>query len=66
MTHISAQRHRNEIVGPSSRHEAVSAVRLTTALTAEIDAWAAEREISRAEAIEQLITLGLQIRRAPV
>lgn len=61
MTHqIVVPIHQPEAIGPLSQHEVVSAVRLSIVLTAEIDAWAEEYEISRAEAIQRLVELGLR------
>ena len=57
---IVAPAHRPETIGSLSQHEVVSAVRLTIIQTAEIDAWAEEREISRSEAIRRLVELGLK------
>jgi hypothetical protein len=54
--------HQPEAIGPLSQHEVVSAVRLSIVLTAEIDAWAGEHEISRAEAIQRLVELGLRMK----
>ncbi len=44
--------------------DAISAVQLSQALTAEIDAWAEARRLSRGEAIRALVELALKI--APV
>ena len=41
-------------------HDAVSAVKLSQQLTAEIDAWAEAREITRSDAIRQLVEIGLR------
>jgi hypothetical protein len=43
--------------------EAVSAVKLSQQLTAEIDAWAEVHAIARSDAIRQLIELGLSVAR---
>jgi len=41
-------------------HDAVSAVRLSQELTANIDAWAEAHQITRADAIRQLLEIGLR------
>jgi len=46
----------------ASRIDPVSAVRLPAGLTAEIDSWAAVREMNRFEAICRLVELGLTVR----
>jgi hypothetical protein len=38
----------------------VSAVRLPAAVTAQVDAWGEERELSRSEAVRRLVELGLK------
>lgn len=40
-------------------HDAVSAVKLSQEITAEIDAWAEAHQITRADAIRQLLVLAL-------
>jgi len=52
--------HAPEAIGPLTQSEPVSAVRLPTDLTTEIDAWANYHEISRSEAIRRLVELGLK------
>jgi hypothetical protein len=54
--------HTPEAIGPPIQSEPVSAVRLPTDLTAEIDAWANHYEISRSEAIRRLVELGLKVK----
>ena len=44
---------------PSSARDAVSAVKMSEKLTAEVDAWAEAHGMVRADAICQLIELGL-------
>jgi hypothetical protein len=44
---------------PSSAREAVSAVKMSEGLTAEVDAWAEARGMARADAICRLIEIGL-------
>lgn len=41
--------------------DAISAVRLSQQLTAEIDAWAEAHQIGRSDAIRQLVELGLSV-----
>jgi len=41
-------------------HDAVSAVKLSQELTAEIDAWAEAHQMARSDAIRQLLEIGLQ------
>ena len=41
-------------------HDAVSAVKLSQELTAEIDTWAEARQLARSDAIRQLLEIGLQ------
>ncbi len=55
--------HAPEAVGPLAQSEPVSAVRLPAGLTAEIDAWANDREISRSEAIRRLVERGLKTKK---
>jgi hypothetical protein len=47
---------------PSSARDAVSAVKISERLTAEIDAWAEAHGMIRSDAICQLIELGLSAR----
>jgi hypothetical protein len=49
-----------EAIVPIIQSEPVSAVRLPTDLTAEIDAWANLHEISRSDAIRRLVEIGLK------
>jgi hypothetical protein len=44
---------------PSSDRDAISAVKLSEGLTADVDAWAEAHETIRSDAIRQLIELGL-------
>jgi len=44
-------------------HDAVSAVKLSQELTAQIDAWAETHEITRSDAISELLALGLHASR---
>jgi ribbon-helix-helix CopG family protein len=52
--------HAPEAIGPLIQSAPVSAVRLPKDLTAEIDAWANNQEISRSEAIRRLVEIGLR------
>lgn len=45
--------------------DAISAVRLSQQLTADVDAWAEARQISRSEAICQLLQIGLNALPSP-
>ena len=47
---------------PSSARDAVSAVKMSEKLTAEVDAWAEAHGVVRADAICHLIELGLRTR----
>lgn len=44
---------------PSADRDAVSAVKMSEGMTAEVDAWAEAREMTRSDAIRQLVQLGL-------
>jgi hypothetical protein len=44
---------------PRADRDAVSAVKISEGLTAEIDAWAEAHDMSRSDAIRQLVQLGL-------
>ncbi|MGJ4890735.1 hypothetical protein ACQR1Y_21240 [Bradyrhizobium sp. HKCCYLRH3099] len=46
-------------------HDAVSAVKLSQELTAEIDAWAETHQITRSDAISRLLELGLGVAPPP-
>jgi hypothetical protein len=46
---------------PTSARDAVSAVKMSEKLTAEIDAWAEAHDMARSDAICQLVMLGLSI-----
>ncbi|WP_423868052.1 hypothetical protein [Bradyrhizobium sp.] len=57
------------IVRPSAGREAISAVKMSEKLTAEVDAWAEAHDTVRSDAIRRLIELGLNVRlvsRGPV
>ena len=57
-----SESERNHTVRPG--RDAISAVQFSQALTAEIDAWAEARHLSRGDAIRSLVQLGLKF--APV
>lgn len=44
---------------PTAGREAISAVKLSEGLTADVDAWAEAHDTTRSDAIRQLIELGL-------
>jgi len=46
---------------PTSDREAISAVRMSERLTAEVDAWAEAHDMVRSDAIRQLVELGLSV-----
>jgi hypothetical protein len=49
----------------AARREAISAVKLSQRLTADIDAWAEAHNIARSDAIRQLVELGLDASAGP-
>jgi hypothetical protein len=51
----------NHIARPGSGRDAVSAVKMSEKLTAEVDAWAEAHRMVRSDAIRQLIELGLRV-----
>lgn len=59
MSHSSNERTGQRIRRPTSACEAVSAVKISEGLTAEIDLWAEIHGISRSDAIRRLIEIGL-------
>jgi hypothetical protein len=46
---------------PSSGRDAISAVKMSERLTAEVDAWAEAHDMVRSDAIRQLVELGLSV-----
>ena len=46
---------------PSAGRDAISAVKLTEGLTADIDAWAEAHDMARSDAIRRLVELGLSV-----
>ncbi len=49
----------DDTTGPSTDRDAISAVRMSERLTAEVDAWAEAHGTVRSTAIRQLVELGL-------
>jgi len=60
---IIVRGHAPETIGPLDQPEPFSAVRLPTDLTAEIDAWANDHEVSRPDAIRRLVEIGLKVKK---
>jgi hypothetical protein len=46
---------------PSSDRDAISAVKMSERLTADVDAWAEAHDMVRSDAIRQLVELGLSV-----
>ena len=46
---------------PSAERDVVSAVKMSEAMTAEIDAWAEAHDVVRSDAIRHLVQLGLNV-----
>jgi len=46
---------------PSSGRDAISAVKMSERLTADVDAWAEAHDMVRSDAIRQLVELGLSV-----
>lgn len=59
MTDSSRKNSNNTIRRPSADRDAISAVKLSEGLTAEVDAWAEAHDMNRSDAIRQLVQLGL-------
>ena len=59
MTDSSGKSFDHPIRRPSADRDAVSAVKLSEGLTAEVDAWAEAHDMNRSDAIRQLVQLGL-------
>jgi hypothetical protein len=55
----------HKIRRPSSAREAISAVKMSERLTADVDAWAEAHDMVRSDAIRQLVELGLNAAPAP-
>jgi hypothetical protein len=59
VTDSSRKSSDNPIRRPSADRDAISAVKISEGLTAEIDAWAEAHDMNRSDAIRQLVQLGL-------
>ena len=62
MTEFSRKNPDQKIRRSSSGRDAISAVKLSETLTAQIDAWAEAHDTARSDAIRQLIQLGLGVK----
>jgi hypothetical protein len=59
VTNSSGKHPDHQIRCPSADRDAVSAVKMSEGLTAEVDAWAEAHDMARSDAITQLVQLGL-------
>ncbi len=59
MTDFTKRNPGHTVRRPSSGRDAISAVKLSEGLTAEVDAWAEAHDMVRSDAIRQLVQLGL-------
>lgn len=59
MPHITKKNAGHTIRRPSSGRDAISAVKMSERLTAEVDAWAEAHDMVRSDAIRQLVEFGL-------
>ena len=59
MTDFTKSNPDHTIRRPSSGRDAISAVKMSERLTAEVDAWAEAHDMVRSDAIRQLVELGL-------
>lgn len=59
MTNFTKKNHDHTIRRPSSDRDAISAVKMSERMTAEVDAWAEAHDMARSDAIRQLVELGL-------
>ena len=59
MTDSSRKNSDRPIRRPSADRDAVSAVKMSEGMTAEVDAWAEAHDMTRSDAIRQLVQLGL-------
>ena len=69
MTDSTRKNPDHPIRRPTSGREAISAVKLSERLTADVDAWAEAHDTVRSDAIRQLVELGLraaEVSAAPV
>src|SRR5436190_21711871 len=62
MTEFNSKNPNQKIRRSSSGRDAISAVKLSETLTAQVDAWAEAHDTVRSDAIRQLIQLGLGIK----
>lgn len=60
MTDSTRKNPDHPIRRPTSGREAISAVKLSEGLTADVDAWAEAHDTVRSDAIRQLVELGLR------
>jgi hypothetical protein len=58
---LTRKRPNQTIRRPTSARDAISAVKLPEQLTAEVDAWAEAHDMTRSDAIRQLVELGLGV-----
>jgi hypothetical protein len=61
VTDSSSKNSDHPIRRPSADRDAVSAVKMSEAMTAEVDAWAEAHDMTRSDAIRQLVQLGLNV-----
>lgn len=65
MPDFTKKRPDHTIRRPSSAREAISAVKMSERLTADVDAWAEAHDMARSDAIRQLVELGLNATPSP-
>ena len=61
MTDPSSRNSDRPIRRPSADRDAVSAVKMSEGMTSEVDAWAEAHDMTRSDAIRQLVQLGLNV-----
>jgi hypothetical protein len=61
VTDSSKKKPGNKIRRPTSDREAISAVKMSEGLTADVDAWAEAHDMVRSDAIRQLVEIGLSV-----
>ena len=59
MTDSGRKNSNHPIRRPSADRDAVSAVKMSEGMTAEVDAWGEAHDMTRSDAIRQLVQLGL-------
>jgi hypothetical protein len=59
VTDFTKKNPNQKIRRPTSDRDAISAVKLSEGLTADVDAWAEAHDMVRSDAIRQLVELGL-------